>query len=210
MGDELLNALSDLDEEKTIALVKKRLSEGDSPLKVVELCQQGVEVVGKRYCKGEYYLSDLIMSEEILKEVMVILEPLITTDIPSNGMTIILGTIEGDIHDLGKNIIHYMLKSSGFKVVDLGVDVAPEAFVQAVNETKAPVLGISVLLSFCVSAVKKVVDLLAEAGLRDQVKIIVGGYPVNEIVKDYTGVDYYTNDITKLFEICQMLKEEAK
>lgn len=206
MDDELLNALADLDEEKTIELVKKRLNEGDSPLNVVELCQRGVEVVGKRYCKGDYYLSDLIMSEEILKEVMVILEPLITSDIPSNGMTIILGTIEGDIHDLGKNIIHYMLKSSGFNVVDLGVDVSPEAFVQAVNETKAPVLGISVLLSFCISAVKKVVDLLTDAGLRDQVKIIVGGYPVNEIVKDYTGVDYYTNDITKLFEICQMLK----
>ncbi|AFM00714.1 MULTISPECIES: B12-binding domain-containing protein [Desulfitobacterium] len=209
MDDGLVNALADLDEEKTINLVKKHLSDGDSPLKVVELCQKGVEVVGRRYCNGEYYLSDLIMSEEILKEVMVILEPLITTDIPSNGMTIILGTIEGDIHDLGKNIIHYMLKSSGFKVVDLGVDVSPEAFVQAVNETKAPVLGISVLLSFCVSAVKKVVDLLTESGLRDQVKIIVGGYPVNEIVKDYTGVDYYTNDITKLFEICQMLKDEV-
>lgn len=208
LDDQLLNALADLDEEKTINLVKEYLSKGVSPLKVVELCQQGVEVVGKRYCNGEYYLSDLIMSEEILKEVMVILEPLITSDIPSNGMTIILGTIEGDIHDLGKNIIHYMLKSSGFKVVDLGVDVAPETFVQAVNQTKAPVLGISVLLSFCVSAVKKVVDLLVESGLRDQVKIIVGGYPVNEIVKDYTGVDYYTNDITKLFEICQMLKDE--
>jgi len=208
LDEKLLNALADLDEEKTIDLVKKALSEGHSPLKVVEICQRGVEIVGQKYCKGEYYLSDLIMSEEILREVMVILEPLITTDIPSNGMTIILGTIEGDIHDLGKNIIHYMLKSSGFKVVDLGVDVAPEVFVRAVNETKAPVLGISVLLSFCVSAVKNVVDLLTDAGLRDQVKIIVGGYPVNEIVKDYTGVDYYTNDITNLFEICQMLKEQ--
>ncbi|MEL1135220.1 cobalamin-dependent protein [Desulfitobacterium sp. THU1] len=209
MDDELLNALADLDEEKTIALVHQHLGEGDSPLKVVEICQLGVEIVGQRYCNGEYYLSDLIMSEEILREVMVILEPLITSEIPANGMTIILGTIEGDIHDLGKNIIHYMLKSSGFRVIDLGVDVSPEAFVRAVNETKAPILGISVLLSFCISAVKRVVDLLAEAGLRDQVKIIAGGYPVNEIVKDYTGVDYYTNDITNLFDICQKIKAET-
>ncbi|AGA69460.1 putative cobalamin binding protein [Desulfitobacterium dichloroeliminans LMG P-21439] len=209
MDDELLNALADLDEEKTIALVQRHLSEGDSPLKVVEICQLGVEIVGQRYCNGEYYLSDLIMSEEILREVMVILEPLITSEVPANGMTIILGTIEGDIHDLGKNIIHYMLKSSGFRVIDLGVDVSPEAFVRAVNETKAPVIGISVLLSFCISAVKRVVDLLSEAGLRDQVKIIAGGYPVNEIVKDYTGVDYYTNDITNLFDICQKIKAET-
>ncbi|MGE4272630.1 MAG: B12-binding domain-containing protein [Desulfitobacterium sp.] len=209
MDDELLNALADLDEEKTIALVHQHLGVGDSPLKVVEICQLGVEIVGQRYCNGEYYLSDLIMSEEILREVMVILEPLITSEIPANGMTIILGTIEGDIHDLGKNIIHYMLKSSGFRVIDLGVDVSPEVFVRAVNETKAPILGISVLLSFCISAVKRVVDLLSEAGLRDQVKIIAGGYPVNEIVKDYTGVDYYTNDITNLFDICQKIKAET-
>ena len=210
MDEELLLALADLDEEKTLAIVQKMLHAGCSPVKVVEICQKGVEIVGQRYSKGEYYLSDLVMSEEILREVMAILEPLIVTDIPSNGMTIILGTIEGDIHDLGKNIIHYMLESSGFKVVDLGVDVAPETFVKAVNETKAPVLGISVLLSFCVSGVKKVVDLLTEAGLRQQVKVIVGGYPVNERVKEYTGVDYYTNDITRLFEICQMLRDEIK
>ncbi|NMA69913.1 MAG: cobalamin-binding protein [Desulfitobacterium sp.] len=208
MRNELVHALADLDEEKTVSLVRKLLEDGESPLELVSQCQKGVEIVGRKYSDGEYYLSDLIMSEEILKEVMAILEPLIDSDIPTNGMSVILGTIEGDIHDLGKNIVKYLLKSSGFQVHDLGVDVSPETFVQAVNETKAPVLGISVLLSFCINSVKRVVDLLEESGLRDQVKVIVGGYPVNKIVKDYTGVDYYTNEISRLFEICRVLKEE--
>lgn len=205
LEDELLNAIADLDEEKAIALVEERLNAGDTPLKIVELCKRGVEIVGRRYGKGEYYLSDLIMSEEIVKGIMNIVEPLIPDNVPSNGMSIVLGTIEGDIHDLGKNIILYLLRSSGFQVHDLGVDVSPEDFVRAVNETKAPILGISVLLTFCIGSVKKVVDLLGEAGLRDQVKVVVGGYPVNELVKDYTGVDYYANDVTKLYEICQAL-----
>lgn len=205
MEDELLNAIADLDEEKALALVEEKINDGDSPLKVVELCKRGVEIVGRRYSKGEYYLSDLIMSEEILKGIMNIVEPLIPDNVSTNGMSIVLGTIEGDIHDLGKNIILYLLRSSGFQVYDLGVDVSPEDFVRAVSETKAPILGISVLLTFCISSVKKVVDLLEEAGLRDQVKVVVGGYPVNELVKDYTGVDYYANDVTKVYEICQNL-----
>lgn len=208
LEDELLDAIADLDEEKAIALVEERISAGDTPLKIVEVCKRGVEIVGRRYGKGEYYLSDLIMSEEIMKGIMNIVEPLILDNVPTNGMTIVLGTIEGDIHDLGKNIILYLLRSSGFKVHDLGVDVSPEDFVRAVNETKAPILGISVLLTFCIGSVKKVVDLLEEAGLRDQVKVVVGGYPVNELVKDYTGVDYYANDVTKVYEICQQVTKE--
>lgn len=205
LEDELLNAIADLDEEKAIALVEERINAGDTPLKIVELCKRGVEIVGRRYGKGEYYLSDLIMSEEIVKGIMNIVEPLIPDNVPLNGTSIVLGTIEGDIHDLGKNIILYLLRSSGFQVHDLGVDVSPEDFVRAVNETKAPILGISVLLSFCIGSVKKVVDLLEEAGLRDQVKVVVGGYPVNELVKEYTGVDYYANDVAKVYDICQAL-----
>lgn len=210
MKDALLEAVADLNEEQALTLVKERIQAGDTPLEIVELCRQGVEIVGKRYSEGEYFLSDLIMSEEILNEIMKIVEPLIPENVAQNGMTIVLGTIEGDIHDLGKNIITYLLRSSGFQVYDLGVDVSPEAFVRAVSETKAPILGISVLLSFCIGSVKKVVDLLEEAGLRDQVKVIVGGYPVNELVKEYTGVDYYANEVTKVYEICaQVLADQT-
>ncbi len=201
----LLNAMADLDEDSALTLVKEKLQAGYTPLEIVEHCKRGVEIIGKRYSEGEYFLSDLIMSEEIFKSIMNIIEPFIPENVSNNGYSIVLGTIEGDIHDLGKNIVRYLLSSSGFKVYDLGVDVSPEEFVRVLNETKAPILGISVLLSFCVGSIKKVVDLLEEAGLRDQVKVVVGGYPVNELVKEYTGVDYYANDVTKVYEICQAL-----
>ncbi|MEW6662625.1 MAG: cobalamin B12-binding domain-containing protein [Bacillota bacterium] len=205
MDDQLLTAMAELDEEKVLLLVEEKIQAGHTPLEIVEICRKGVEIVGQRYSDGQYYLSDLIMSEEIFKGVMRVVEPSITVYVPQHGFPIVIGTIEGDIHDLGKNIVIYLLRSYGFHVHDLGVDVAPEKFVQAVNETGAPILGISVLLSFCVGAVKKVVDLLKETGLRDKVKVVVGGYPVNQLVQEYTGVDYYANDVTQVLDIYRQI-----
>jgi len=207
LDDELQIAMADLDEEKTLRLVKERILAGYTSLEIIESCRQGVEVVGEKYSDSHYYLSDLIMSEEILKEVMHILEPYIPLNSSNQGMSIVMGTIEGDIHDLGKNIIIYLLRSSGFQVHDLGVDVTPERFIQAVNETKASILGISVLLSFCVASIKRVVDLLVDAGLRDKVKVIVGGYPVNQAVKEFTGADFYANDVTEALKIYREILE---
>ncbi|MGC7870576.1 cobalamin B12-binding domain-containing protein [Desulfosporosinus sp. SYSU MS00001] len=202
MEDELQIAMANLDEEKTLRLVNERIQAGCSAVDIIESCRRGVEIVGEKYSDSDYFLSDLIMSEEILKEVMRILEPHIPVKGSNKGLQpIIMGTIEGDIHDLGKNIIIYLLRSSGYEVSDLGVDVTPERFVQAVSETKAVILGISVLLSFCVGSIKKVVDLLIDAGLRDQVKVVVGGYPVNQQVKEYTGADFYANDVTEALKI---------
>lgn len=205
MEDQLLTAMAELDEEKTLSLVAAKIRAGHSPMDIVESCRRGVEIVGQKYSEGEYYLSDLIMSEEILKGVMQLVEPLITINAPQNGVSIVLGTIEGDIHDLGKNIIAYLLRSAGFQVYDLGVDVAPERFLQTLNETGAAILGISVLLSFCVSSIKKVIDLLEEAGLRNRVHVIVGGYPVSQLVKEYTGADYVANDASQVLKICRQI-----
>ncbi|MDR3542998.1 MAG: cobalamin-dependent protein [Desulfosporosinus sp.] len=209
MEDELQLAMADLDEEKTLMLVETRINTGYTSMEIVESCRRGIEVVGMKYSDSHYYLSDLIMSEEIFKGVMRILEPHIPVNDSDNGFTIIMGTIEGDIHDLGKNIIIYLLRSSGFQVHDLGVDVTPERFVQAVNESKATILGISVLLSFCVGSVKKVVDLLTEIGLRDKVKVVVGGYPVNQEVKEFTGADYYANDVSEAIKIYRQILEQG-
>lgn len=213
MEDELQIAMADLDEEKTLRLVEERILAGSTSMDIIESCRRGVEIVGVKYSDSDYFLSDLIMSEEILKEVMRILEPHIPVNGSNNGFVpppIVMGTIEGDIHDLGKNIIIYLLRSSGFQVHDLGVDVTPERFVQAVNETNAPILGISVLLSFCVGSIKKVVDLLIDAGLRDKVKVVVGGYPVNQEVKEFTGADFYANDVTEALKIYRDILEAAE
>lgn len=201
MEDELQIAMADLDEEKTLMLVEERIRAGCTSLEIIESCRRGVEIVGEKYSDSYYFLSDLIMAEEILKEVMQILEPHITVNGSPKGISVVMGTIEGDIHDLGKNIVIYLLRSSGFQVHDLGVDVRPERFIQAVNETKASILGISVLLSFCIGSIKKVVDLLVDAGLRDKVKVVVGGYPVNQQVQEFTGADFYANDVAEALKI---------
>jgi 5-methyltetrahydrofolate--homocysteine methyltransferase len=201
MEDRLIKAMADLDEEQTLAIVKELIESGRSSISIVEDCRKGVEIVGQRYSNGEYFLSDLIMSEEIFRMVMELLEPHIIYENPPNGVPIVMGTVEGDIHDLGKNLVVYLLRSNGFRVYDLGVNVPPEKFVQAVNETGARFLGLSVLLTFCVGSAKKVVDLLKEVGLREKIKVVVGGYPVDRVVKEYTGADDYANDITQAIKI---------
>ncbi|NSW84289.1 MAG: cobalamin B12-binding domain-containing protein [Syntrophothermus sp.] len=208
MEDELVRAMANLDEEKTLALVTERIKAGTSALEIVEKCKRGVEIVGKRYSEGVYYLSDLIMSEEIFRGVIEIIEPYFPKDVAENGISIVMGTIEGDIHDLGKNIVIYFLRSTGFRVYDLGVDVPPEKFVVTLNQTGSRVLGICVLLTFCIGSIKKVVKLLEEAGMRDRVKVVIGGYPVNQQVKDYTGADYYANDLVKAMEIFRGIASE--
>lgn len=205
MDNELVRAIAELDEEKTLYLVKKRIEAGATPLEIVEDCRRGVEIVGQNYSNGIYYLSDLVMSEEILREVMEILKPYFPPISESKGPKVIMGTIEGDIHDLGKNIVVYMLRSAGFDVIDLGVDVEPKVFVDTIIKTGARIVGISVLITFSIGAIKKTVDLIKKAGLRDKVKIIIGGYPVNEKVLEYTGADYFENDVMKAVELIKRI-----
>jgi methylmalonyl-CoA mutase cobalamin-binding domain/chain len=201
VSEDLVNAMSKLEEEKTLALVKAKLEAGVTAMEIVEQCRRGIEVVGSKYGDGVFYLSDLIMSEEIFRRVMEILEPYFSHNDMAGGFKIIMGTIEGDIHDLGKQIVVNLLRSSGFKVYDLGVDVPPEKFIKAIKETGASILGICVLLTYCIGSVKKVVDLLVETGLRDKVTVVLGGYPVNAQVSEFTGVDYYGNDALRGLEI---------
>ncbi len=210
MNSDLIDAMANLEEDKAIAIVRKKIEEGETAFDIVEQCRQGVEIVGKRYSEGKYYLSDLIMSEAILKEVMDIIEPHFPKlgSASNNGTKVIMGTIEGDIHDLGKNIVIYLLRSSGYCVYDLGVNVPPERFVEAIKETGARIVGVCVLLTFCIGYVKKLVDLLEETGLREKVTIVVGGYPVDEQVKEYTGVDYVTNDGVIAMEIFNQIVDQ--
>jgi methylmalonyl-CoA mutase cobalamin-binding domain/chain len=209
MSEDLVGAMSRLEEEKTLALVKEKLEAGVTAMEIVEQCRRGIEVVGSKYGEGVFYLSDLIMSEEIFRRVMEILEPHFPQNDFPGGAKIIMGTIEGDIHDLGKQIVVYLLRSSGFKVYDLGVDVPPEKFVEAVKETGASIIGICVLLTYCIGSVKKVVDLLVETGLKEKVTVVLGGYPVNAQVRDYTGVDYYGNDALHGLEIFKKISGET-
>ncbi len=208
MINDLINSVANLEEEATINLVKEKIKSGATPLEIVEQCRKGVEIVGKRYSEEIYYLSDLVMSEEIFRGVMEILEPYFPKSIEKNEIKIIMGTIEGDIHDLGKNIIINLLRSVGIEVLDLGVDVQPEDFINSVKETGASIIGISVLITFSINSVKKVIRLLDEAGLRNNITLVIGGYPVNERIREYTGADYYETDAVKAVELFKRIIEE--
>ena len=206
MGD-LAQALADLEEKKVYELVDEKIKQGVNVLNIIQECNAGMVRVGELFSEGTYFISQLIFSAEILKQVMNKLEPLLTGSQTATvlGRKVVIGTVRGDIHDIGKNIVITLLKGAGFDVIDLGVDVPKEKFVQAVKESGARVLGLSALLNFTYPEMKEVVDAFKGAGLGDQVKIIVGGTPVNEQVREYAGADYYAPDAVAGVNICKRI-----
>lgn len=187
--EALAKAMAELEEERVIALVKELLGSGTAPLDIVKSLQEGMTEVGNRFERGDYFLSELVMAGEIMKGAMDILEPHLSGETAENKGTVVIGTVKGDIHDLGKNIVIMLLKGAGYNVVDLGVDVPKEKFVAAVKETGAPLVGMSVLLTSCQGALKETIDAIRAEGLNP--KVIIGGNYINETVKNHVGADYF-------------------
>lgn len=206
MGD-LAQAIAKLEEKRVYELIDRKIKDGANPLDIIQECNEGMVRVGELFSECTYFISELIYSAEILKEVMKKLDPLLAgvqTGTTTKGK-VVIGTVQGDIHDIGKNIVITLLRGAGFDTVDLGVDVPAEKFVQAVKESGAKVLGMSALLNFTYPAMKEVVEAIKDAGLRDQVKIVVGGTPVNEQVHEYSGADYYAKDAVAGVNICEQV-----
>ena len=175
-------------------------------MEIVRSSNEGMVGVGERFSTGEYFISQLIFSAEILKAVMKRIEPLLPKgEVGKSAGKVVIGTVKGDIHDIGKNIVITLLRSSNFDVTDLGVDVPAEKFVIALKETGARILGLSALLNFTYPEMKHVVEEVAKAGLRDKVKIIIGGTPVNEQVRQFTGADYYAEDAVTGVALCRQI-----
>ncbi|MBO8180475.1 MAG: corrinoid protein [Archaeoglobus sp.] len=192
--EEFVNALADLDEAKTIELTKKRVEAGEDPFAILEDVRKATDIIGKRFEEGRYFVSDLIMAGEILKQIMDIVKPLIGEKAGEAKGKVVIGTVEGDVHDIGKNIVIALLEAEGFEVVDLGVDQPPEAFVNAIKEHNPDVVGLSGLLTEAIESMKKTVEAIKEAGLRDRVKIIIGGGRTDEEAKEYVGADDWADD----------------
>lgn len=208
---ELAEALANLEEDKVNEMVKKRLDAGEDPMSILDECRQGMDIVGDRYKAGDYFLSELIVSGEIFKESMRLIEPNLKAGQDSDQATkVVLGTVKGDIHNIGKDIVAILLKGAGFEVYDLGIDVPPQAFVDKLKETGANILGMSGLLTPSFDSMKETVESVKEAGLRDKVKIVVGGGIVTEIVKRHTGADAFTDDGLEGLEICKRFAQEMK
>jgi 5-methyltetrahydrofolate--homocysteine methyltransferase len=184
-------------ETETIDLAQKMLDAGEDPLQVLDLGREALEIVGKRFEAGKYFLPELIMSGEMLKKISQIAKPYIQQESKQKNQVVakvVIGSVKGDIHDIGKDMVTFMLDINGFEVHDLGVDVPAEKFVEAINAFQPEVVGMSALLSTAFESMKNTVAVIKDAGLRDQVKIMVGGGSVDEKVRAYAGADAYGPD----------------
>jgi len=195
MAKDLTNSLADLKEDEVIAIVRERLDKNDDPLKILKEAGNGMEIVGKRFADSKYFIPDLVYSGEILKKINELVKPKLSGGGEAKkGGKVIIGTVAGDIHDIGKDIVVFMLDVSGFEVTDLGIDVPVQKFVDAIKETSAPVVGMSGFLTLAFDSMKQTVDAIKEAGLRDKVKVMIGGGQITDEVVNYTGADAFGKD----------------
>jgi methanogenic corrinoid protein MtbC1 len=205
---KMIELLADLDEEAVLRLVHKRLAAGDDPLRIIEDCNEGMRQVGQRYERGEFFVSGLIMSGEIFREVVEMVQPsLLQQNKGHSSGTVLVGTVSGDIHDIGKNITGMLLACHGFTVIDLGVDVPPTVFAAKAIETKPDVVGLSGLITASFDAMKATVTALrAEAqAQRCSFPIVIGGGMIDEQVCRYVGADYWVNNAMDGVRLCQRL-----
>ena len=195
MAKDLVRILADLKEQEALKVVKDRLSAGEEPLKILDDARKGMEIVGKRFADSEYFIPDLVYSGEILKEITEMVKPKLTKAAGGKKLgKVVFGTVAGDIHDIGKDIVVFMLDVNGFEVYDLGVDVPAQKFVDKVKETGAPIIGLSGFLTLAFDSMKQTIDAIKAAGLRDKVKVMIGGGQITEEVRKYTGADAYGRD----------------
>ncbi|NLN20408.1 MAG: cobalamin-binding protein [Syntrophomonadaceae bacterium] len=197
----LVTAVETLDEGKVIRLVKMGLNKGISPLDLIEDVHQGMKRVGVLYERENYYIADLIMASLIFQRVLTLI-PITKESASEQKPQVIIGTVKHDIHDIGKNIIKGLLRSRGIGVIDLGVDVPPDVFVDAVQETGAKILGLSGLLTSSYEVMREIIDTLNKSNLRSRVQVMIGGM-VNEDVKEYVGADYWVDDCAYGVEVCR-------
>lgn len=202
----LAEALRDLDEKKVYSLVDEQVKKGVPVTTIIAELNDGMVAVGELFAQGTYFLSELIYSGEVLSNVMTSLEPLLKGAAAGGSCgRVIIGTVKGDIHDIGKNIVTSLLRGSGFEVIDMGVDVPTEAFAAKVKETGARIVGLAALLNFTYPEIKNVIDNMAAQGLRDGVSVIIGGAPCNEQVRQFAGADYYAADAVAAVNICKSI-----
>lgn len=194
---QLTQSLIDGDPDATVDLTKKALADGVEPMAIIrEGLMPGMNVVGDKFGCGEYFLPDLIIAADGMQQAMALLEPelrLRRQEVESAG-TMVLGTVKGDIHEIGKSLVGTMLSANGFKVFDLGVDVPTEQFIAKVKETGANLVGLSALLTTTMTVQKQVIEALKGAGLRERVKVMVGGAPVTRSWAEEIGADGYAED----------------
>ncbi len=206
--NELAIAVAELDEKTALDLVRRRLESGDNPVMIVEDCEQGMRLVGERYEQQEYFLAGLIMAGEIFREVMEMVQPSMEQALAGHDSgRVLLGTVQGDIHDIGKDIVHLALRCYGFTVEDLGVDVPAQKFVERAIAARPDAIGLSGILTTSFESMREIVRILrSETPVEIQtIPIVVGGGQLNDEVCRYVGADYWEKDAMGGVRLCQRL-----
>ena len=204
MAKDLVKTLADLEEKEALKIVEDRLGAGEDPLKILDDARRAVELVGKRFSDGEYFIPDLVYAGEILKVITDMVKPKLTkaAEVKRLGK-VIVGTVAGDIHDIGKDIVVFMLDVNGFQVFDLGIDVPAQKFVDTIKETGSRVVGLSGFLTLAFQSMKDTVETIKKAGLRNEVKIMIGGGQIDDQVKGFTGADAYGKDAMEAVKLAK-------
>jgi len=195
MSEELVRAIADMREEEAFKLVEEMVKGGGAPMAILDAAREAMDIVGQRYQEGTYFLPELMLAGEMLSQITDIVKPELAKlpEIERHGK-VLIGTVVGDIHDIGKNIVSFMLDVNGFDVLDLGVDVPPQKFVEAIQDFEPQVVGLSGFLTLAFDAMKDTVATIKAAGLRDNVKIMIGGGQMSDKIREYAGADAYGQD----------------
>ncbi len=212
MANEILTkitrSLVECEPDETEALTKQALTTGVEPLVIInEGLVPGMEIVGQKFQSGEYFLPQMVIAANAMQQAMELLEPELQArqQVSESAGTVVIGTVKGDIHEIGKSLVATMMSAHGFRVHDVGVDVDVETFVHKVKETGANLVGLSALLTTTMTAQRKVIQALEEAGIRDQVKVLVGGAPVTQEWAETIGADGYAEDVVGAVDLSKRL-----
>jgi methanogenic corrinoid protein MtbC1 len=203
---EVRRLLGELEEDSLLAAVKKSLAAGDDPMSIVEACRAGMEEVGNRFTAGEYFVSELIVSAELFNGVMKVIGPKLSANADSGPRTrVVMGTVKGDVHDIGKDIVVAMLRCNGFEVYDVGIDAAPQVFVDKVRDTGAKIVGLSGLLTLAFGPMEDTVKALKAAGLN--ARVMIGGGMTDEMVREKVGADAWGHDAMEAVRLARSFSE---
>jgi len=204
---QLVEWLADMNEDDALPLAKRMLLEdGKNPMRVLDLCRAAMDIVGQRFEEGEYFLPELVLAGEMLDTIGAIAKPLIKQgdgeEVKKLGK-VLIGTVHGDLHDIGKNIVSFMLDINGFEVKDIGIDVPVKTFIDEINEFQPDVVGLSGFLTLAFDSMKETIEAFKQAGLRDQFKIMIGGGQIDETVRNYTGADAFGVNAIEAVNLCR-------
>jgi 5-methyltetrahydrofolate--homocysteine methyltransferase len=204
---QLVEWLADMNEDDALALANRMLlEEGADPLRVLELCRTAMDIVGKRFEEGEYFLPELVLAGEMLENIGRVAKPLIKQDGGGESARlgkVLIGTVHGDLHDIGKNIVTFMLDINGFEVRDIGIDVPVKKFIEEINSFQPDVVGLSGFLTLAFDSMKETIAAFDEAGIRNKFKIMIGGGQIDETVRSYTGADAFGVNAVEAVNLCR-------